>query len=176
MTNSYRARQRLLSTPYGDDIFQLPTDTSQRWLIGDIAPSLGRYTRRLRSLGLIVKIGKTTRSETGGSAIVWSTTDRYVEYCKKYGGQIVIPRWPGAKLRREYPFTFQFCVFRIWKTNFNIAGTNEVRKYLNRKAISTFRKLGKNKYWENGTYETVCLSFEKGNVTIDNKSIYSLEK
>ena len=80
----YHIRQRLLGTPHGEDIFLLPKPGIE-FFIGDEAPNLSRFTRRLRSGGLIEKVRRDRRAEHCQIATIWRTTEKFVEYCKRYG-------------------------------------------------------------------------------------------
>jgi len=77
-------RQQILSTEHGNDIYNFP-NPGKKFFIGEKAPRLKRFTRRLRREGLIISAGKGKRKGVVGPKIfMWKTTGRFVEYCEKY--------------------------------------------------------------------------------------------
>jgi len=84
MCNLHQARQRMLSMPCPDAVFELPTDTTKEWCIGDVATGLGVYTGRLQAAGLIRRVGRGMTKGNRQRAIIWSSTPKYLEYREKY--------------------------------------------------------------------------------------------
>ena len=77
-------RQQILSTEHGNDIYNFP-NPGKKFFIGEKAPRLKRFARRLRREGLISFAGKGRREGVPGPKIfVWETTERFMEYCEKY--------------------------------------------------------------------------------------------
>ena len=79
----FSIHQKLLNTPYGDDIYKLPPPDKGKFFIGNVAPRLSKFTGRLRATGLIKKAGLGTN---GNSTMLnqWRTTQRFVDYCARY--------------------------------------------------------------------------------------------
>ena len=83
--------QRILSIPGVPEsaIFNLPLDINKAWLIGDVEPALSRHVRRLRTEGLIRRVGFTKKQKDQyPRLLVWKTTDKYVEYYNKYHKEV----------------------------------------------------------------------------------------
>jgi len=81
----HHIRQKLLGTGYPEDVFLLP-EPGKEFFIGDVAPHLSRFVRKLEQGELIRKVKKSRRTKHNSGAMVWTTTKRYLEYCERYQG------------------------------------------------------------------------------------------